>query len=257
MKLLVKICGITNEADAMLAVGLGADALGFVFAPSPRQVSPQVVGRIIERLPREILTVGVFRDESPERMVEIVNGIGLGAAQLHGNESSEATRYVADRVAMTIKAFPAGHPGIRRAVTLGVDMVLVDGASPGSGEVFDWRLAEGVVDPARLIVSGGLHPGNVKDAIAHLRPFGVDVSSGVESGPGRKDPIKLRRFVAASREAEAALAEAGGWEQLDGDESDGTGRQRSFDVGNSDASGRSGHWAGAGSRMTPFDWQSD
>ena len=199
--MLVKICGITSEADALLAVGLGADAIGFVFAPSPRQVAPQAVRRIIERVPPEILTVGVFRNEAKTRVVDIVNGIGLRGAQLHGDETAEDTRWVAQRIPFTIKAFPVGHRNIARIDDYGVETVLVDAPSPGSGEVFDWRLAEGVVDPARLIVSGGLHAGNVADAIAHLRPFGVDVSTGVESEPGRKDPSKVRAFVKAARAA--------------------------------------------------------
>ena len=97
---------------------------------------------------------------------------------------------MAQRIPFTIKAFPVGHRNIARIDEYGVETVLVDAPSPGSGEVFDWRLAEGVVDPARLIVSGGLHAGNVADAIAHLHPFGVDVSTGVESEPGRKDPAR-------------------------------------------------------------------
>ena len=202
---LVKICGITTEADALLAVALGADALGFVFAPSVRQVSPQAVGHIVERVPRHIVTVGVFRNESPQRVVEIVNGIGLRGAQLHGEESPADSSYVAARVPWTIKAFPAGHLGIGRLEDYGAHVVLVDAASPGSGEVFDWRLAEGVVDPGKLILAGGLDPTNVADAIHHLHPFGVDVSSGVESAPGRKDPRKLRDFVVAAREASSGI----------------------------------------------------
>lgn len=205
----VKVCGITSEADALLAVALGADALGFVFAPSPRQVTPQAVRSIVERVPRGIVTVGVFRNEAPRRVAEIVNEIGLRAAQLHGDESTTDTRWVAERVPWTIKAFAAGHPGIGRFPEYGAQSVLVDAPSPGSGEVFDWRLAEGVVDPQRLIVSGGLHAGNVGDAIAHLDPFGVDVSTGVESEPGRKDPARIRAFVAAVRDAEAAPGPAG------------------------------------------------
>ncbi len=211
--MLVKICGITTEADALLAVALGADAIGFIFAPSPRQVSAQATRRIIERVPPEILTVGVFRNESPARVVEIVNSIGLRAAQLHGDETVDDARWVAERVALTIKAFPAGHPGIGRIDDYGAGLVLVDAESPGSGEVFDWRLAEGVVDPARLIVSGGLRAENVADAIAHLHPFAVDVCSGVESAPGRKDPVKVRAFVNAARAAageDASGAAAGG-----------------------------------------------
>jgi phosphoribosylanthranilate isomerase len=205
----VKVCGITSEADALLAVAMGADALGFVFAPSPRQVTPKAVRSIVDRVPRGIVTVGVFRNEAPRRVAQIVNDIGLRAAQLHGDESTADARWVAERVPWTIKAFPAGHPGIDRFREYGAQSVLVDAPSPGSGEVFDWRLAEGVVDPQRLIVSGGLHAGNVGDAIAHLDPFGVDVSTGVESEPGRKDPARIRDFVAAVRDAEAARDGAG------------------------------------------------
>jgi phosphoribosylanthranilate isomerase len=204
--LFVKICGVTSEADALLAVGMGANAVGFVFAPSPRQMGAAAVADIVKRLPHETVTVGVFRDESPRRVVEIANQIGLHAVQLHGVESAEDTRWVAERVAWTIKAFPAGHRNIDRFGQYGARTLLVDGANPGSGEPFDWRLAEGVIDPGRLIVSGGLTPGNVAAAIAHLRPFGVDVSSGVEAAPGVKDPGKLRDFVAAAREAGRAAA---------------------------------------------------
>ena len=202
----VKICGITSEADALLAVGLGADALGFIFAPSPRQVSPAVVGDIVKRLPHGVLTVGVFRDDAPRRVVEIANQIGLGAVQLHGHETAEDTRWVRERVSCTIKAFPAGDRTIDRFDEFGADYLLIDGPSPGSGEVFDWRLGEGVVDPNRLIVSGGLRPDNVADAISHLHPFGVDVATGVEAAPGRKDPQKLREFVANARRAAAEVA---------------------------------------------------
>jgi len=230
---LVKICGCTSEADALLAVGLGADAVGFVFAPSPRQVAVGAVRRIIERIPPEILTVGVFRNEAPSRVVDIVNGIGLRAAQLHGDETADDTRWVAERIPVTIKAFPAGHRNVARIDDYGVEVVLVDAASPGSGRVFDWRLAEGVVDPKRLIVSGGLHADNVADAIAHLQPFGVDVASGVEAEPGRKDPAKLRAFIAAARAAAGETDVVG-----DGTEEDGPGAEGSGD--------------GA-----PFDWQED
>jgi phosphoribosylanthranilate isomerase len=204
--LLIKVCGITNESDALLAVGLGADALGFVFAPSVRQMAPKAVERIIDRLPSGVLTVGVFRDEAPKRVVEIVNGIGLQAAQLHGSETPAEATYVAERVPMLLKAFPAGHPDVGEPERYGATLVLVDAASPGSGQVFDWRLAEGVVDPRRLVVAGGLGPGNVAAAITRLRPRGVDVASGVEREPGRKDPALLQAFVAEARRAAAALA---------------------------------------------------
>jgi phosphoribosylanthranilate isomerase len=199
--LFVKICGITSEADALLCVSLSADAVGFIFAPSARQVSVQVAGDIAKRLPPEILTVGIFRDEAPQRVVEKVQQAGLGAAQLHGHESSQETAWVRARLPMVIKGFPAGDRTIRRFAEFGADYLLVDGDNPGSGEVFDWRLAEGVADSNRLIVAGGLRPDNVAQAVAHLRPYGVDVDSGVESAPGRKDPLKVRDFIVNARAA--------------------------------------------------------
>lgn len=242
--LLVKICGITNEADALLAVGLGADAVGFVLAPSPRQVTATTAADIAKRLPRDVLTVGVFRDEAPARVVEIANRAGLGAVQLHGHETAEETRWVAARVACTIRAFSAGNPAIGQFAESGADYLLVDGESPGSGSVFDWRLAEGVVDMGRMLVSGGLHPGNVAEAIAHLRPRGVDVCSGVESSLGRKDPQKLRAFIRVARDAAAEASRsrrAPGWAAPGGR---GQGEP---------AGGGEGEPAGAG----PYDWMAE
>jgi phosphoribosylanthranilate isomerase len=204
--LFVKICGITSEADALLSVSFGADAVGFIFAPSSRQISVQLAGDIAKRLPPEILTVGVFRDEAPQRVVEKVQQAGLGAAQLHGHESSQETAWIRARLPMVIKAFPAGDRTISRFTDFGADYLLIDGDNPGSGEVFDWRLAEGVADPSRLIVSGGLRPDNVAQAVTHLRPYGVDVSTGVESAPGRKDPLKVHDFIANARAAEIHVA---------------------------------------------------
>lgn len=212
---IVKICGVTSEPDALLAVGLGADALGFIFAPSPRQMTASAVADIVKRVPPEVLTVGVFRDESPRRVVEIANTVGLGAVQLHGHESIEDAQWVAARVPMTIKAFSAGEPAVARFEEFGCQYILIDGASPGSGALFDWRLAEGVVDHRRLFVSGGLHADNVARAIAHLHPHGVDVATGVERAPGEKDPQKLAAFVAAVRRASEGLAAE---HPLEGDE---------------------------------------
>ncbi len=203
---IVKICGITSETDAMLAVGLGADALGFIFAPSPRQMTPRTVADIIKRLPEHVVTVGVFRDESPRRVVEIANTIGLGAVQLHGHESIKDTRWVTQRVRTAIKAFSAGEPAVGRFKEFGCAYLLIDSQNPGSGEVFDWRLAEGVVDHGRLFVSGGLHAGNVAQAIRRLHPFGVDVDSGVEQAPGEKDPKKLAAFIRTAKKAGALVA---------------------------------------------------
>jgi phosphoribosylanthranilate isomerase len=201
----IKICGITSEADALLAVAFGADALGFIFAPSPRQMTPSAVADIVKRLPREVLTVGVFRDESRQRTVEVANSVGLGAVQLHGRETPDDARWVRGRVPCTIKAFAAGEAAIGRFADFGADYLLIDGSNPGSGAVFDWRLAEGVADPTRMFVAGGLTAANVADAIAYLHPFGVDVASGVESSPGVKDPQKLRDFVSAARRAEGLV----------------------------------------------------
>jgi phosphoribosylanthranilate isomerase len=202
----VKICGITSEADALLCVSLGADAVGFIFAPSPRQVSVQTAGDIAKRLPPEILTVGIFRDEAPQRVVEQIHQAGLGAAQLHGHESSQETKWIRARLPKVIKGFPAGARTISRFTEFGADYLLIDGKNPGSGEVFDWRLAEGVADSSRLIVAGGLRPDNVAQAVTHLHPYGVDVDSGVESAPGRKDPLKVRDFIVAARAAQVEAA---------------------------------------------------
>ncbi len=200
-RVFVKICGTTSEADALLAVAMGADAVGFVFAPSPRQIAPGVASDIAKRLPPEVVTVGVFRDHSPQRIVEIMEASGLRAAQLHGRETPEQTAWVRERVPVVIKAFAAGNPAIRRAHDHGADMVMLDAPSPGSGQVFDWRLAEGVPDGCRLVLAGGLDARNVADAIAQVRPWGVDVVTGVEASPGHKDPRALRAFVKAVRNA--------------------------------------------------------
>jgi len=199
----VKICGITSEEDALLGVAMGADALGFVFAPSTRQVAAGHVRDIVRRLPPEVLTVGVFRDESPQRVVEIVNTVGLRAAQLHGHETVEQTRLVRSKVPFVIKGFPAGDPALERADDFGADAILLDSHAPGSGEMFDWSLAEGAPINRRVILAGGLTPDNVAEAIERVRPWGVDVSTGVEvdDGPGRKDARKVRDFIRTAKAA--------------------------------------------------------
>lgn len=199
----VKICGITNEDDALLAVALGADAVGFVFAPSSRRVAIDRARDIARRLPRDVMTVGVFRDELPTRVVEIAQRVGFDAVQLHGHESAEDSRWVRSRVPIVIKAFPAGHPGLERIPDYGADIILIDGPEPGSGKVYDWSLAEGAPQAGhRVMLAGGLDADNVVEAIARVRPWGVDVSSGVEREPGRKDPVKLREFIEAAKSSD-------------------------------------------------------
>lgn len=203
----VKICGITTEEDGLLSVAMGADAVGFVFAPSPRQVAVDHARDIVRRLPPEVLTVGVFRDELPQRVIEMCHRAGLRAAQLHGQESPEDTAMVRAAVGLVIKAFPAGSAVLERASDWRADAVMVDSPAPGSGEVFDWSLAEGAPVGRRFILAGGLTPDNVADAIERVRPWGVDVSSGVEARPGHKDPIKVRDFVKRAKNAEPARYE--------------------------------------------------
>lgn len=197
----VKVCGITNEDDALFAVAMGADAVGFIFAPSTRQVAAQNVYDITRRLPPEVLTVGVFRDDLPARVIEIAHSSGVKAVQLHGRETPEQTAEISRAIRWVIKAFASDSPHLATADRYGTDLVLLDAPTPGSGKLFDWSLASDVPDGVRLILSGGLDPDNIADAIEIVDPWGVDVASGVESAPGRKDPTKVRRFIANARAA--------------------------------------------------------
>jgi phosphoribosylanthranilate isomerase len=203
----IKICGTTNEEDALLATALGADAIGFIFAPSRRQVWPEDIKPIIKRLPHEMITVGVFVNERPERVVEIASTVGLRGVQLHGREPLSEVRWVRERVPFVIQGFRAGDPALASVANGPADVVLIDSPNPGSGHVFDWRLAEGAPGGVRLLLAGGLNYDNVGEAIRRVRPWGVDVATGVESGPGQKDPRKLRLFIEAARAAGDSLAE--------------------------------------------------
>ncbi len=197
----VKICGITCVEDALLATALGADGVGFVFAPSGRKVAAPAVEDIVRQLPHEMMTVGVFRDQGREQVVKTVNGIGLRAAQLHGHESPEDCRWVAERVPVTIRALRAGSSDLERFDEFGADILLLDSQEPGSGQVFDWTLASEIPSNRRVVLAGGLDPGNVGRAIQLLDPFGVDVSTGVERELGLKDPRLMRAFIEAARDA--------------------------------------------------------
>ena len=169
----VKICGITNEDDALFAVAMGADAVGFVFAPSPRQIAPQQVFDITRRLPPEILTVGVFRDELPRRVIEIAHKSGVKAVQLHGRETPEQTAEVAGSIRWVIKAFAATSPDLLRAPT----STAPTSCSSTPRRRVPARCSTGgspseVPDSVRLILAGGLDPDNVADAIARGRAVG-------------------------------------------------------------------------------------
>lgn len=206
----VKICGITNEEDALMAVGLGADALGFIFAPSPRQVTVGAVRDIVKRLPPEILTIGVFRDHSPEEVSRTVLEAGLSGAQLHGHETPRDAELVRPSCKVLFVAFPAGDPGLAHVEDYAPDAVLLDAPVPGSGHVFDWSLAESIPIGRRVILAGGLTPDNVADGIATVRPWGVDTASGVEvaGNPSKKDPIKVHAFIRNARAADPSPAAA-------------------------------------------------
>jgi phosphoribosylanthranilate isomerase len=218
----VKICGITNLEDALTAVEAGADALGFVFyEKSPRKVDPETVHKIVEALPEQVEKVGVFVNESMERIDQCVRQAGLTMVQLCGKESVAGfIKYLQVRQNVThrpkvISVIPSGElseAGFFFADELKntLHALLIDSSSAaqpgGTGKCFDWEKARGMFARLALriptIVAGGLTPENVGDALALLHPWGVDVSSGVESKPGKKDPEKVQAFVAAVRKAE-------------------------------------------------------
>ena len=202
----VKICGMTSVDDALLAAGLGADAVGLVFASaSTRRVSVGQATEIVRRLPPEVLAVGVFRNELPARVVDIANTVGLRAVQLHGHETPEDSRWIGQRVPALIRAFSHDDPALTADADHGPHRLLVDSPMPGSGEVFDWARLDRLVAGRPYILAGGLGPDNVTEAVEMLAPWGVDVSTGVEASPGRKDPAKVRRFIAAARAAAASV----------------------------------------------------
>jgi phosphoribosylanthranilate isomerase len=207
--LFVKICGITTEGDALLAAALGADAVGLVFAASSRRVTSGRARDIVRLLPPYVLSVGVFRNESRERVVETANTIGLRVVQLHGHENPEDTRWVAERVPNVIRAFSIGDPALApaRLAEYGPVQVLIDSPLPGSGEPFDWELLDRLRIGRGFVLAGGLTADNVALAVQTVRPWGVDVSSGVEARPGTKDPVKVRQFIANARVAHALQAD--------------------------------------------------
>jgi phosphoribosylanthranilate isomerase len=199
----LKICGITRLTDALHAVQHGATALGFVFWPSsPRCIEPDVAARIIEAVPAEVKKVGVFVNADIEDVYELIDATGIDTVQLHGDETPDYARTLSPPVVRSVTLEGA------RAVVAGWPpdtLLLLDAADRvrrgGTGVTVDWDAAADVARQRRVILAGGLTPENVGDAIAAVRPFGVDVSSGVEDAPGVKDFDKVSRFLANARRA--------------------------------------------------------
>ncbi|HET6170178.1 MAG TPA: phosphoribosylanthranilate isomerase [Terracidiphilus sp.] len=216
MSLWVKICANTSLEDARLAVEAGADALGFVFAPSPRRVTPEHVAAITPQLPESIDKIGVFVDAALEEIIAAIRTCGLTGVQLHSASGAELPAQLRAEFGPGLRILRVVHFGPNAAeqaqayaADANVDGVLVDSrtatAVGGTGIAFDWAEARRTVfggdGAARLVAAGGLNPDNVAEAIGLLKPWGVDVASGVEAAPGRKDPAKVRAFVANVRAA--------------------------------------------------------
>ena len=216
----VKVCGITNPADARIAVEAGADALGFIFVEgTPRFVTPEEVAPIVRKLPPFVTPVGVFWDHPAGHVKAVAEACGLRALQFHGDETPEDLADYALPVIKTVKMPPAstleGLPEYRTTTSWRMlqyrpvaSAILLDSAARWSEgearEPVEWTLARTIAShsgPMPVILSGGLTPDNVARALAAVRPYGVDVNSGVESTPGRKDADKVRRFVAEARRA--------------------------------------------------------
>jgi len=202
----IKICGITNLEDAEIAVQEGADALGFVFySQSPRYVEPAVAKHIIGSLPPFVLPVGVFVNQDPDMVRRLFDDCGLALAQLHGDESPSFCESLKRPV---LRAFRVRDRSNFLALAefkgrMGVRGFVIDAFSEtvygGTGQTTDWSLAGEVAKAVPVILAGGLTPENVQDAIRQVQPYGVDVSSGVEQCPGRKDSAKIRAFIQSVR----------------------------------------------------------
>ena len=202
----IKICGITNVEDAAVAVRAGADALGFVmYRNSPRWIEPAVARAIIAGLPPFVSAVGVFVNEEAERVRTFMDECGFALAQLHGDESAMYCQNLGrpvlkvvrlkDRDACLAMAEFQGHANVRGFL---ID-TFSDHAYGGTGQTVDWALAHEAARSAMIILAGGLNPTNVAEAVQAVRPYGVDVSSGVERSPGKKDPDKVKAFIEAAR----------------------------------------------------------
>lgn len=200
----MKICGITNLDDALHASASGADALGFVFYPgSPRYIVPDQAQHIIAELPPIITTVGLFVNESPARIRQTVEFCGLNTVQLHGDEEPDQCCYAPCRVIKALRLRPGMDD--RAFSAYQVSALLLDAYVPdklgGTGQRCDWDRAKEIASRHRVILAGGLTPENVTEAIRQVRPYAVDVSSGVEKQPGQKDPEKVANFIRMARES--------------------------------------------------------
>jgi phosphoribosylanthranilate isomerase len=201
----VKICGITNPEDALAAVAAGADSLGFNFYPaSPRFIQPKPARQIIEELPREVLTVGVFVNEkSPADVIRIVKDAGVNAIQLHGEESPDYCAALSDY--FVIKALRVDSTfAVSSATAYATSAIMLDGFDEqlrgGTGKVFDWSIARNVRNVVpKLFLAGGLSPENIADAIAAVNPYAVDACSALESIPGKKDLDRVEQFIRRAR----------------------------------------------------------
>ncbi len=194
----IKICGITNIEDALYAADLGVDALGFVFySQSPRHIEPKKARKIIQQLPPFLAKVGVFVNETAARVNEIIELTGIDVVQLHGQEAPEYCQRFERKVVKAFRIAPDFDPA--QIEVYEVDAYLLDtyvrGIYGGTGEVFNWEIAKRAEQYGRIILAGGLNPGNIKEAICQVEPYGVDISSGVEIRPGEKDKRKLEQLV--------------------------------------------------------------
>jgi len=198
MQVKVKVCGITNLNDALSAVDAGVDALGFIFyKKSPRSVNMKMVREIVSKLPPFVDAVGVFVNETPEKINKIADSCNLDKIQLHGDESPTFCKKIRRRV---IKAFRIKDlQSVKQLSGYSVSSFLLDTFSEndygGSGKIFDWNLAYPAKKFGPIILAGGLTPNNVRKAIQIVKPYGVDVCSGLESHPGVKDHKKMRTFL--------------------------------------------------------------
>ncbi len=199
-----KVCGITNPGDARVAADAGADAIGLIFAESPRRMDAEEARRVSIALPDDIVKVGVFVDATPEEVLTTAREVGLDLAQLHGDETPETVAAIRGAGLPVMKALRVRNAGALDALeTYEADLFLLDAwsarARGGTGETFDWGLAKSVKGRDNIVVSGGLTPENVREAIEFFGPYGVDASSSLEERPGKKSGEKVRRFVRAAK----------------------------------------------------------